>query len=99
MRLIDADALQDYIESDDSGLCAAREFQRDYIACIDDMPTIDPVKHGHWIIGDWHKCDEVYPNQGRKCSRCFRTCHITQVPWDATFCPWCGAKMDEEAEE
>ncbi|MCM1232315.1 MAG: hypothetical protein NC489_19505 [Ruminococcus flavefaciens] len=40
MRLIDADALEDYIKSDESGLMADREFREDYIECIDEMPTI-----------------------------------------------------------
>lgn len=45
MRLIDADALIDYIESDDSNLMAAREYQSDYIECINEMPTAyDPEK-------------------------------------------------------
>lgn len=48
MRLIDADALEDYIESDESGLLSAREYIRDYIECIDHMPTIDPIIHCHW---------------------------------------------------
>lgn len=39
MNLIDSDALIDYIESDESGLMSAREFQRDYIECIEEMPT------------------------------------------------------------
>lgn len=40
MRLIDADALESYIESDESGLMSAREFERDYIECINEMPTV-----------------------------------------------------------
>ena len=39
MRLVDADLLIDYIQSDKSGLCAAREFEYDYIECINAQPT------------------------------------------------------------
>ena len=97
MRPIDADALVDAlpkVDIDKDSKTSNVGAIADFICMIADQPTIDPVKHGHWIIGDWNKSDGVYPNQGKKCSCCFRTCHITQVPWDAVYCPWCGAKMD-----
>lgn len=82
MRLIDADALEDYIGSEESGLCEAREFQHDYIECIYEMPTIDPVKHGHWIDID----------VGYECSQC----HVNRIPYwlrRDNFCSYCGADM------
>ncbi len=37
-RLIDDEVLEDYIDSEDSGLMSAREFQYDYIECIHEQP-------------------------------------------------------------
>lgn len=54
------------------------------------VPTLDvePVKHGHWIFGatkghSWMKCSECLKSQNGQ-TACF------------TYCPDCGAKMDEE---
>lgn len=48
-------------------------------------PTLDyePVVHAHWIDADYGKW--------KKCSHCFRT-----NQYYSKYCPWCGAKMDEE---
>ena len=58
------------------------------------MPTIDPVKHGHWILiyemprGDYFRCSEcnhdVFLKYGRKVSD------------DYLYCSGCGARMDGE---
>lgn len=64
------------------------------IGVIEEVPSIEPVRHGHWI-------DEglVDGNQNRycRCSECGKgdTQAISQrVP----YCWWCGAKMDEVEE-
>lgn len=51
---------------------------------IEDAPTVDPVKHGHWINGNW----------AIRCSVCGY-----DMPWAVrNYCPNCGAKMDEVEE-
>ena len=103
-RLIDADALKSYLYEQPRRYVKSEDgdWQNEGYTCddvffgIDKQPTVDHVKHGHWIIVDWRKSDGVYPNQGKKCSCCFKTYHTTQVPFDANYCPNCGSKMDEE---
>lgn len=45
MRLIDADALIDYIDSDESGYTDARKFQSYYESYIYEMPTAFDVEN------------------------------------------------------
>lgn len=86
MRLIDADVLLEKAWDADTRV--------GYVQVVDvgdilEAPTIDSVKHGHWIDID----DELITGT---CSVC---------GWDAIFaetdvvgmsyCPNCGAKMDE----
>lgn len=90
MRLIDADAL---IKSTD------KESVHMYQIAL--APTVDPVKHGHWIEHDI----------GLICSECN---HFTESMYDEPFtsefgtgwawrrpyyCGYCGAKMDAEDPE
>ena len=86
MRLIDADALDMYE-------CLRSYYGdawRDAQKAIDDAPTIDPVKHGHWIMTNKEKTDRPLP----ECSRC--GWYVTKGGvLDFTYCPNCGAKMDE----
>ena len=63
-RLIDADALIDYIESNQSGLISAREFQYDYIECINEQPT---VEQNNWIL-----CKDESPVDNEKVIGCTR---------------------------
>ena len=54
--------------------------------------TVDaePVKHGHWIMTNKEKTDRPLP----ECSRC--GWYVTKGGvLDFTYCPNCGAKMDE----
>ena len=83
MRLIDADALTDKLET-------FMEWENALFVqkCIDDAPTIDakPVKHGRWEL-----VDEAEP-QRWSCSKCL------SLLWhsDFSYCPYCGARMDGE---
>ncbi len=85
MRLIDADeairAVHDEFDEclvwDESGETTANEFEN----IILQIPTVDPVKHGHW---------ERYLNEGLKwrCSEC-----ASRFTTPFNYCPNCGAKM------
>ena len=93
-NLIDRDALKNYISS-------LWDLQDAYLPChffdaLDDMPTVDvePVRHGHW------KNAQGYPFY-YTCSEC-ENCYIDEAwtyngKWN--YCPYCGAKMDEEARQ
>ena len=77
MRLIDADAL---IKSTDK--------ESIHIYEIALAPTVDPVKHGHWV-----KSLDHYDRY--MCSVCG---HLTDKESD-NYCSYCGAKMDEVQDE
>ena len=48
-----------------------------------------PVKHGHWI--------ELWT--GYKCSECARVLIIAPIAPFGNYCPYCGAKMDKDADD
>ena len=80
-RLIDADELIYGLKTEFG------QFAMKYIlAFIKAQPTVDPVKHGHWIFVE----DMV---SYIKCSECG-----DDICWVNTkrpkYCPHCGAKMD-----
>lgn len=81
-RLIDANAIpyRDYLGDDEP---------RVYKSQVDNLPTIDPVKHGRWVRKV--DIDELI----NTCSEC----HYPVSLWHKTnFCPSCGARMDGENE-
>lgn len=100
MRLIDADALyKSFGASGNCNNCPLDAYKCQYYNehtlmefCerIEDAPTVDPVKHGHW------DCKGFEPV---RCSVCGITVDaINGIPWAIKgfkFCPHCGAKMDE----
>ena len=60
-----------------------------FLEDIEDIPAADvaPVRHGHWKWDGKH----FY------CSACAGTrYHDLVLGLDAAYCPYCGAKMDEE---
>jgi hypothetical protein len=88
MRLIDADALRQTIESN---LYWGLDSDGAIMDTIDEAPTVDAVEvaHGRW---------EPHPNANgfERCSVC-HDCTIyddwaTEQKW--YYCPNCGAKMD-----
>ena len=90
MRLIDADALKTLRKCEIDEYADGWTFKELWEAeeaDIDSLPTIDPVKHGHWeFIGG-------YGYQYR-CSNC-----ITCAERKTFYCPNCGSKMDESGVE
>lgn len=87
MRLIDADELLNQYPEDEQGefsFIPVYEVRNN----IKRAPTIDPIKHGHWV--QLNK-KYLYPV---KCSVC------GGESWRRTFnyCPNCGARLDEVAE-
>ena len=81
-RLIDADKLKAHYSwwanSTNYDLCEMKYVVDDI---VDVQPTIDPVRHGHWI-------EDGYNDYKPACSEC--GCHSEEN----NFCPNCGAKMD-----
>lgn len=82
MRLIDADRL-------------GREWNqhKTMIDNVDAQPTVDPVKHGHWIWTrnyTWHcsECGGLIATPGYMPTK-------DELPKRYRFCSQCGAKMDE----
>lgn len=109
MRLIDADRLKDYIDNcqycdkcpkkrlDCRDYCMFPDYlTEDWERAIDEQPTIDHVKHGHWM--DMPKLKGGQPVV--KCSVCEITfCDlINNHRFMYHYCPNCKAKMDEVSE-
>ena len=100
MRLVDADALLEYLMinmgwHDEDGIAVddSDEKRAIFKDLLDGVSTIDavPVKHGRWL-------EKAVGNilQSAKCSAC-RKNHITLYEDYFThydYCPNCGAKMD-----
>lgn len=90
MRLIDADALipmMKYATTDSEiGVFPIKIGFNDIEKVINEQPTVNTVRHGHWIfrpfLDDW--IGSLYI-----CSECRYGCFSMY-----RFCPRCGAKMD-----
>lgn len=86
MRLIDADeTIREIVWNSLSESGEAIEATAKAIRCIENMPSIDTVKHGRWIRTT--KADYVW-----ECSVCgYGLCDNR-----TTYCYDCGARMDGE---
>ena len=86
-RLIDADALEQYLSQ-----CVFDEDTTFASWAIRHAPTVDAVKHGYWIPKSGYDGDEYYD-----CSVCGESWVLndgTPQENNMNYCPRCGAKMD-----
>ena len=110
MRLIDADAfLKKYKGNILTAQIDYAEGIRDVLDDIRNAPTIKTMQKGKWIVEKMNtyelSCGTTAYEPVYRCSVCRR---LTEsylrldkpiMPEDADFprfCPWCGAKMEEE---
>lgn len=82
MRLIDADALRRRKELRFGLMAAITTIQ----FLIDEAPTVEERKHGHWIEHPKHPIGD--------CSVCGERVPIYSGSKKYKSCPYCGAKMD-----
>lgn len=63
-----------------------------YISFIKESPTADvvEVRHGHWV---------ETAHKGYKCSLCNCLSSLFDENLKSEFCPWCGARMDDNEVE
>lgn len=74
----------------DSGLWIRYKVFEDAITLA---PTVDPIKHGHWIeVQRIHEKDHTAICE---CSLCGDTVWVYDGQRAWNYCPNCGAKMDE----
>lgn len=96
MRLIDADKTIGHIktrllETALNNCTAVCDVSYIYQDCadnrietwVDEMPTVEPIKHGHWIVDE---------DGNIKCSECGH-CGVGD-----NYCERCGAKMEDDDE-
>lgn len=82
MRLIDADALRRRKELRFGLMAAITTIQ----FLIDEAPTVEERKHGHWIEHPKHPIGD--------CSVCGERVPIYSGSKKYKSCPYCGAKME-----
>ena len=102
MRPIDADVLlpqmihrRDYVGRASDAVCL-----------VEDAPTIDavPVQHGQWVVinphVDSYDITGVYTwSVSAQCSCCGFIHRFIEGHMCYTYCPNCGAKMDEDKKD
>lgn len=103
MRLIDADALMQtyakFVAPSNNSDFENEPTWNDAVSLLESAPTVDHIKHGHWIIRDipgtyfyqitCSECSEDVTSS----APCIGFLPNAKVLWD--YCPYCGAKMDE----
>ena len=105
-RLIDADKLMRHLS--DWALYDAAPEIRECMKAVEEQPTVDPVKHGHWdecvaifydvtstIASVENKSMAFTPEIRKTIYRC-SCCGLSNMSM-TDFCQNCGAKMDKNS--
>lgn len=92
MRLIDADKLKEKMFTIEAWEYAPIDIHIIAVGDIDDAPTIDPVKHGKWLIMPKRAWCEFNPVTAVRymCSEC-----ANDSSFMYPYCHSCGARMDD----
>lgn len=88
-RLIDADALCEFANNTKGKTVDANDIMR--------FPTVDAVKHGHWITKSNPNYSPFDPCSSEELHICNQCGHESE--FGTRFCPDCGAKMDGERKD
>lgn len=64
------------------------------IMAIEDVEPVEPVTHAHWKRK--FKREGVYEDLWLYCSNCNSRTAEEYAPYWWTYCPYCGAIMDEK---
>ena len=105
MKLIDADALYEFMREKTEDVSPAEQMIADLKnehlrIMLDHFATVDaePVRHGRWVptIYDGY-ADECPVYNEWECSECRFECDGDVEP-PLNYCPKCGAKMDGDEE-
>ena len=81
-----------------------KDCKQNAVDMLKKAPTVDaePVRHGKWIEGKAKNIKTGEVRLVRKCSECesgyFIYDFLNSVDEIPSYCPHCGAKMDEETE-
>ena len=96
MRPIDADEIINYCTDKSDNHCKSLAFV-EFMACIDEMPTleVEEIRYGKWI--PCHIKHETWNEFGYRCSLC--KAEIDES-WFSNMistnrCPYCDAKMNK----
>lgn len=97
MKLINADTLKEKAFTWEAYEYATEDVDVVFVEDIDNVPTIEYVKHGRWVYYD----DETIEDGGR-CSvcQCDQPVFLEDWKWkyvETDYCPNCGARMDGDA--
>ena len=90
MRLIDADAFEKQLNDERFDFWTIKEIRK----TINEQPTIDPVKHGMWIVIPQRCKNQEFDEC--KCSVCGTVEYFNSGWKKFSYCPNCGARMDKE---
>lgn len=103
MRLIDADELLKVITENSYMLCdVSNSKDKGMFLCgieqaINEMPTVDTERHGHWKIEQENLGNPIYVFTCSQCDVMF--CDEDEYMVNAmNYCMNCGAKMDGDSE-
>ena len=72
--------------------CAFRN--NEILSFVNDMPTVDTEKHGHWELKR-----RITDTNWFACSVCGRISEIKMGLKTTPYCSMCGAKMDEVTDD
>lgn len=79
---------------DDLPNCGFDTYDKAYIiGALDELPTIDPVKHGKLIASEETNSGGLIRMVCSECNRVVYSTYGLRLG-EIQFCPYCGAKMD-----
>lgn len=82
----------------ENGMCGDKQcnaYPCEDVRAIEQVPTIDPVKHGKWELHEYP--DGYYHTECSECGEVYD--EMVFFSKKAQYCPNCGARMEQEDEQ